>query len=216
MDNTEPVTDDEAEKKLAQFFGTSFRDFMTTTYLHQEAIRDILTQEPRQRNDAIDRLLGLTDYNNLLTGIKESQLSQKQRSLAEALSGFENSVATILTTRQRAVDEARQQAQGAGLNTGQMTAKGAIAAAADAKGALDNFVRELGGALNPLEVPDNWNGLSDFAGSVKRRLFGCVLNCRVLKNKPAFNRERQQSRTYKTHMSGHLHRLVWRKNLLPP
>ncbi|MFQ5836032.1 MAG: ATP-binding protein, partial [bacterium] len=42
----------EAKEKLAQLLKSSFRDFLTTVYQHQEAIRAILTQEPRERNDA--------------------------------------------------------------------------------------------------------------------------------------------------------------------
>src|SRR5262245_33136196 len=46
-----------AERMLAQWLRSSFRDFSTTVYQHQESIRGILTQEPRDRNEAIDRLL---------------------------------------------------------------------------------------------------------------------------------------------------------------
>ncbi|MCH8840183.1 MAG: hypothetical protein IH831_05815 [Planctomycetes bacterium] len=38
---------DDAERRLTELFHSSFRDFMTTVYQHQEAIRAILTAEPR-------------------------------------------------------------------------------------------------------------------------------------------------------------------------
>src|SRR5262249_47541262 len=66
--NGEVVNGVSAETLLAQWLRSSFRDFSTTVYQHQETIRGIVTQEPRERNDAIDRLLGLSDYRNLLSG----------------------------------------------------------------------------------------------------------------------------------------------------
>lgn len=59
------LKDQNAREKLAHLLKSSFRDFLTMVYQHQEAIRAILTQEPKERNDAIDRLLGLSDYRNI-------------------------------------------------------------------------------------------------------------------------------------------------------
>ena len=42
---------------------------MTMVYQHQETIRHIVMQKPEECNDAIDRLLGLSDYRNLLTAV---------------------------------------------------------------------------------------------------------------------------------------------------
>ncbi len=40
-------------------------------YQHQENIRAVLTQEPKDRNEALDRLFGLSDYRNIIEGIKK-------------------------------------------------------------------------------------------------------------------------------------------------
>jgi len=70
------VEGEEAKARLQQLVKLSFRDFLTTVYQHQEAIRAVLTQEPRERNDAIDRLLGLSDHRNILTGIEAARLEK--------------------------------------------------------------------------------------------------------------------------------------------
>ena len=40
---------EDADSRLTQLLRCSFRDFMTTVYQHQETIRDILTQMPKER-----------------------------------------------------------------------------------------------------------------------------------------------------------------------
>jgi len=42
---------------LASLIKLNYRDFFCTAYQHQESIRGVLTQEPRERNDAFDQLL---------------------------------------------------------------------------------------------------------------------------------------------------------------
>jgi len=82
---------DEANKKLnalLKYF--TFKDFMSSVYQHQEVIRFMLTQEPKDRNEAIDRLLGLSEYRNIIEGIdlakiKPDELEQELNSLAQQI-----------------------------------------------------------------------------------------------------------------------------------
>ena len=78
---------DEAEWRLNALFRSTFRDFMTTVYQHQETIHGILTDQPRERNDAIDRLLGLSEYRELLAGIRAAESEKAQKDIE---SKFEN------------------------------------------------------------------------------------------------------------------------------
>jgi len=61
---------DEAEQELAKLLRLSFKDFESTVYQHQETIHDFIIQKPSEQSDALDRLLGLADYRNILDGIK--------------------------------------------------------------------------------------------------------------------------------------------------
>ncbi|MCL4325657.1 MAG: AAA family ATPase, partial [Candidatus Thermoplasmatota archaeon] len=49
----------EAEEFLFSELGLTHDDFYRSVYLHQESIRAIITDDPRNRDEAIDRLLGL-------------------------------------------------------------------------------------------------------------------------------------------------------------
>ncbi len=65
----------EDENDLWQLLGLGPRDFMSTVYLHQEVIRDIVTSAPSIRKDAINRLLGLSNLRNLYDAF--SKISRK-------------------------------------------------------------------------------------------------------------------------------------------
>jgi len=61
-----------AEGKLKELINNYlFKDFLSSVYQHQEIIRFFVTQEPRDRNDAIDRLLGLSEHRNITDGLTE-------------------------------------------------------------------------------------------------------------------------------------------------
>ncbi len=71
VDETGTRSEDEGE--LHKRLGLGAKDFMASVYLHQEVIRDILVNETRHREDAFNRLLGLSglrDLQNALKGFK--------------------------------------------------------------------------------------------------------------------------------------------------
>ncbi len=153
---------DEAEKKLAQLLKLSFQDFLTTVYQHQEAIRAVLTQEPSERNEAIDRLLGLSVYRNILTGIDDGKIPSKQKEMDNAFDGFRNKLSAILDTRNKDLDDMKIQAIQKGLKEEQLNEKGVLDIAMIAKKQLEKFASESGLGLAELRVPDQWKGISLF------------------------------------------------------
>jgi len=59
---------DEAANKIYSIFGT-FDDFHRSVFLHQEAVRAILTENPEERDTALDRLFGLERTRELMSAI---------------------------------------------------------------------------------------------------------------------------------------------------
>jgi exonuclease SbcC len=164
------LTGDAAQEKLANLLKSSFRDFSTTVYLHQEVIRAVLTQEPRDRNDAIDRLLGLSDQRNFLTALDSADLRGRQKDLARDLTAFEDQIKVALAARENDLAERRQQAQGAGLAPHQLNGKAALGAATKTAAALKAFAEESQLDSPVLPVPDEWTGLAEFETLTKNAI----------------------------------------------
>ncbi len=73
--DNQTITGEDTQRELNKLLkGYTFKDFMTCVYQHQEAIRFVLTQEPKERNEALDRLFGLSDYRNIIDGISKSEI----------------------------------------------------------------------------------------------------------------------------------------------
>ena len=54
-----PTVDEDAQAFLFHLTGLTFEDFYRAVFLHQESVRGLLLEEPRYRDEALDRLFGL-------------------------------------------------------------------------------------------------------------------------------------------------------------
>lgn len=61
--------DDEAQAKSFTLFNLSFDDFYRAVYLHQESIRGLLTDDPKERDEAMDRLFGLERMRDIIESV---------------------------------------------------------------------------------------------------------------------------------------------------
>jgi DNA repair exonuclease SbcCD ATPase subunit len=135
---------------------------MTTTYLHQENVRAILTEEPRVRNDAIDRLLGLSPYKDLLGAIKAGRCGKSQTSIIAGYELFAARVDTALKTRRNDLDDARRIAEDAGLSETQFHDTGLIELCSGARKSLVGFIDAIGIASTTPPAPTRWEDAGDW------------------------------------------------------
>jgi DNA repair exonuclease SbcCD ATPase subunit len=163
----EIVKDAIAEQRLKQVLKATFRDFMTMVYQHQETIRGIVMQEPRERNDAIDRLLGLSDYRNLLTAIKDADLQKRQKGAIEKQDRFGERIETLISYTATELGKKHQAVVDAGLPDGPLTDQIALRIAQDALQVLVAFAKEARLETPTLEPPHVWKGLSAFEKSAQ-------------------------------------------------
>lgn len=84
---------DEAANQIYSIFGT-FDDFHRSVFLHQEAIRAILTENPEERDSALDRLFGLERTRELMSAIpialvrnEHKELDDKKIKIEEKIKG---------------------------------------------------------------------------------------------------------------------------------
>ena len=66
----EVVEGSDADSFLFRLLGLTFDDFYRASFLHQESVRGLLVDEPRVRNEALDRLFGLDKLRDILASIQ--------------------------------------------------------------------------------------------------------------------------------------------------
>lgn len=144
-------TDEEAEHRIFSVLGLTFDDFYRSVYLHQESVRGLITEDPRQRDEAIDRLLGLERARNLLGAIplkdaKEAiaDLSAKKEKLESQIVGATKQVQSEL---EKALVEAAEQ----GLEDDEISTENAAKLTDRLQTQVDELARENG--LERVEFP---------------------------------------------------------------
>jgi DNA repair protein SbcC/Rad50 len=152
----------EAEAALAQLRQGSFRDFLTTVYQHQESIRSVLTQEPKERNDAIDRLLGLAGRRDLLGALVGASLRSRYKEIGQRFAAFEEQIRVALTTRANDLAELQHEAHEAGIARDELTAASALLRARRVAESVQQFARATELANVELPVPGDWTGILEF------------------------------------------------------
>ncbi len=75
------LTNEDAQNALTKILGITPEDFPKAAYLHQEAIRDIVTMDPEERSRTIDKLLGTIEIRDLSEAldVKRTILAAKKR-----------------------------------------------------------------------------------------------------------------------------------------
>ncbi len=164
------LEEEEAQKKIFDLLRSTYRDFLTTVYQHQEAIRAVLIQEPRERNDAIDRLLGLSEYRNILSGMDAAKLSAKQKEMGSFFDNFTNEIEVALRTRESDLKGKREEAIHKGVKGDQINEKGALNVAKEVKDQLEKLTSETGLRLTDFPIPEKWKELQRFQELAKEEI----------------------------------------------
>jgi len=183
----------EAEREIAGLLRLSFRDFATVVYQHQESIRAILIQTPKDRNEAIDRLLGLGEYRNVLEGIKGARLARIQRELATEREKLEGRVEQALAVRRSDFEEKVTEAIGQGLERSELSVQGALGLSGLIVKDLKDFASELGVSSTPPVVPSGWRGIDTFLAVAARELDRLWSQAPDIKEQADLNKRRSRT-----------------------
>lgn len=153
LPNKEEMKDEKAKNKLHSLLkGFTFKDFLTTVFQHQESIRAILTQEPKDRNEAMDRLFGLSEYRNIIDGINLSEI--KPDSLQNEISNLHDVIVGKINVWNEVIRNKEDELKSKGIADINNDAK--IEIAKKIKSSLTDFSKKIG-----IELPQDFNSIPD-------------------------------------------------------
>ncbi len=159
---------DEADQEIARLLRVSFKDFATTVYQHQETIHDFVIQTPSEQSAVMDRLLGLSDYRNILDGIKKSDVLKVQRELTEEFNKFQIRLQEAIKIRQKDLDDKRSKAKERELGEEELNENKLLELAESTIKDISNFARLLGLTTTAISPPSDWKNTELFITDIKK------------------------------------------------
>lgn len=189
---------DEAEQEIIRLIRLSFKDFATTVYQHQETIRAIIVQTASDRSDAIDRLLGLSDYRNILDGIKKSKIADLQKELANQFDNFQTLIEQTLRIRQEELEQKKEKAVDSGLDENQLNEHKLLEVANNVETQIAKFASEMVITATPIISPTNWEGAQTFTAEATKEMERLWSESPDVQKQSEFNRKRTEADSIKT------------------
>jgi exonuclease SbcC len=191
------VSSDEAF--LQTLLGMDAKGFMSSVYLHQEVIRDILTTRPANRKAALDRLLGVDELRALFEGLKGIKSKEYESKADAAFARLEDLKMVRAEAEQREIDAAKQKGGELGLEDGAYTEDGFRRLCAEASDRLRELAERAGIGEAAVAAPVDSRGFSDFnrqiyasAEQLRSRNPGAVSRDELVKRRDALLRAKAE------------------------
>jgi exonuclease SbcC len=99
----------EAANQIYSIFGT-FEDFHRSVFLHQEAVRAIITENPEERDSALDRLFGLERIRELMSAIPLTIVRKEYEKLEDEKTKIEERIKGATQQAEVEMERARKEA----------------------------------------------------------------------------------------------------------
>jgi len=190
--------EENAEIELSKLIGLNFIDFSTTVYQHQETIRDVVVQKPKEQSEAIDRLLGLSIFRDIGAAIKKADIRQFQREMAKRIDTIQSRIQQTLDIRQRDLNEKEKEAIEIGVEKKFLNQKGVLILAKDLSDAMDNFAKDIGLIPRTIILPMSWIEVASFINNEKEELDRLWSESPEVKNQVSLTTKRSEGLNLKS------------------
>ncbi len=150
--------------------GLDAKDFMSSVYLHQEVVRDILVTTPKVRKDALDRLLGVSELRSLREAFSKIRRSSYENCIADLLEDLEDRIETRTKAYREQIEDAREEGREMGLTKSDFTLKGMKDQASHAITLLKKVASKARVKITRLSPPSRISQYEDFVRQVRLQI----------------------------------------------
>mgnify|MGYP001149042266 CR=1 FL=1 len=151
----ELLKDDKGQQKLEQILGIATEDFPKIVYLHQEAIRDIVTADPKEMSQTIDRLLGTFELRELAEALDMGRIIKREtknlRARADTLE--RDKIVFVVRMRER-LNQEKQTLLKKGYAENQLAVENVVNMVNSAIEDIKGIASQLGSLAPIIEAPE--------------------------------------------------------------
>src|SRR6202041_3401688 len=159
LDNGPASTD---EKQLHSLLRISAADYLSSIHLHPEVIRSLIIAKPKDRKEAIDRLLGLSELRDTLNAFAAEKPAQWTAALDQSLQGLDVALTTALSEKKRIIQTESSELLSKGILQSALTAEGAQEYANKILSDLNEFASSYQLSAPSIGSPADLSGVPKF------------------------------------------------------
>ena len=161
------LEDEQADQAVYRLFRLTFDDFIRSTYLHQESVRGLLTDNPAERNAALDRLFGLESFRNITDAIRMIRISDRQEKLQQKINQLEANIQASLAEAKRRLDESSRRGKQSGITEAHFEIEYGAKLVEESAAELRKTAEESGIDPPAIQIPGSISALSEAAESIQ-------------------------------------------------
>jgi DNA repair protein SbcC/Rad50 len=150
------------EQKLHALLRISPRDFVSSVHLHPEIVRSLIVAKPKDRKEAIDRLLGLSELRDMVDAFKSEDPSTWVDHLEQNLTILHEKLATALNEKKKIIDNESAELKAKGFKQQELSANGATNYAKKVRDNLQQFANTYHLTPPTIAAPLDVTGVQQF------------------------------------------------------
>lgn len=154
------------ETALEALLRVSSMDFLRAVHLHQEVIRSLITAPRRDRKEAIDRLLGLSDLRDMVKSLQVQKPKTWTESLDQLVADLSTRLEIALKAKKASIVQDTSELIKLGLNESAFSVEGALMYATELLGRIKSFCEQYQLSIPQLSQPHDLAELESFLRSL--------------------------------------------------
>lgn len=162
--------DEEAESQLFKISGMTLDDFIRSVYLHQEAIRALLTDNKDERDAALDRLFGLEKIRNIIKGIPIKDVKDKIKDLEKRKSSLNQKISGAIELCNSDIDKLKKRATDYNLSEKDLNLDFAIQNAKSIIKEINTISKDYSVPKIEIKEPSTMADFSSFESKIKKAI----------------------------------------------
>jgi exonuclease SbcC len=147
--------DDKAQEFLNRELGLDSRDFSRAVYLHQEDIQELVSEEPKARSEAIDKLLGTEEIRELVDSLDvHLAIPKAVKQLEGEISRNENDKIQFAIGMRRRLNEMKEELLKKGFATSALSVENVVTQIGNLSKDLDEIAKSMNSTAPNVAQPE--------------------------------------------------------------
>ena len=166
----EELADEEAQAKCFTLFSLSFDDFYRAVYLHQESVRGLLTDDPKERDESMDRLFGLERMRDIVESVPLKDIKDTIEDLQNKKEKIEGKTKGAIAQCESDLKKLEEEAEEYNLSKDKQTLDYGKKLAVKLITELNNVAKQHNLFLPEINTPEETKDLNSVALKIKYNL----------------------------------------------